>query len=208
MIQEVVQNILVYVIVMAVLKGLVSHPGFLEIFRFVSGLILVLLFAIPILSVLSEGNRWYERLEENIFHVDRQQLQQELQVADGSFEDILVEECEEEMERQLAEIASEERQEVERVHVKIEYSGGEAEVKSVEMIIGDGAKQASAQAVDEVTPVEQIVIGGGAEREDRKKVRRSDSQTRAIQKKICQRYGLPKEVVAVWKKSGKDSLTH
>ena len=108
MVQEMIQNILVYVMMTAVLKGLVSNDGFLEIFRFVSGLILILLFVGPVISLFSAEDNWYRRLEENIFEVDYSQVEQEMTVAQGRFEEILHEECREQIEQQIKELIQKE----------------------------------------------------------------------------------------------------
>ncbi len=206
MIQETVQNILVYVVMMAVLRGLVSKEGFQEIFRFVGGLILILLFASPMVSLFSVGNQWYEKLQDNIFQMDRQQMKQELQMADGSFENILVRECEEEMREQIVKLAEDAGQKAESVEVEIKYKEGMPSVAGVKMVLGDRDEQlavtGSSDAVETVLPVEEIVIGGTTG----EKSRRTDAQTRAVRRKICKKYELSKEVVKVWKIGGKDSV--
>lgn len=210
MIQEMIQNILVYVVIAAVLKGLVSHEGFQEIFRFVSGLILILLFASPLVSLFSSGSRWYEQLEENMFQMDKKQMMQELQMADGSFEDILVSECETEIRKQLVKLAEDAGQTPESVEVQIEYQGELPEVTGVEMVLGDGERENPAQEGEEARQasaggvVQEIVIGGKIESGEGR--RRTDGQTRAVKKKICREFDLSKEVVEVWKISGKGSV--
>ena len=54
---QMIQNILVYVIMINVLQGLVTSQGFREIFRFVGGMILIVLCVSPILSRISDTDQ-------------------------------------------------------------------------------------------------------------------------------------------------------
>lgn len=215
MVREIVQNILVYVVMTTVLKGLISNKGFLEIFRFVSGMILLLLFLSPIVSALSIDTGWYEKLEENILQVDRKQIEQELAVADGSFEDVLLRECEIQVRQQLREMAEDAGQKPEQIQVSMKKSeDGEVFVERIQLKVNEETQQVMAQMEDteeesqrNVEPIENIQIdsetGRQREQEDKESVS-EDEDTRMLKKKICKKFALSKGAVDVWKTNGRN----
>lgn len=214
MIREIVQNILVYVVMTTILKGLVSNKGFLEIFRFVSGMILLLLFLSPVVSALSIDTGWYEKLEENILQVDRKQIEQELAVAEGSFEEVLLRECESQVRQQLRDLAEDAGQKPQQIQVSMKKSEeGEVFVERIQLKVKEETQQAMAKMEKEedesqsyVESVENIKIDSGTgsqrEQEDRGSVR-EDEDTRMLKKKICKKFSLSKGAVDVWKTNGK-----
>lgn len=210
MLQQIVQNILVYVVMVTVLKGLVGNEGFLEIFRFVSGMILILLCVSPILGVVSGDQAWVRRLQKNIFQEDLAQLEQEAQLAEGSFEEILLRECEAQLEQQLQELAQTQGEQVGEVEVDMEKNEeGDLAVAAVSMsVLGENGQTQE----DAVVPVEKIVVTAGAEasaspesgREEGKVMETQDAKTRKLKKKICEQYELSGEVVIVWRENGEN----
>ena len=87
---QMIQNILVYVIMINVLQGLVTSQGFREIFRFVGGMILIVLCVSPILSRISDTDQIGKYLEEKLFQGEMDQLEQETKLAEGDFEKIML----------------------------------------------------------------------------------------------------------------------
>jgi hypothetical protein len=175
-IRQMLQNILIYVMMMAVLKSLVTREGFLEIFRFVSGVILILVCAGSVLSVAVGDNTWYETLEEKIFQKDMTQIQEEMDVSQGYLEQILIQEWEKELKEQIQKIVQAYDEEIEDVSVETEKNeDGELQVKSLSVWI------------------------------DRQqgKEKKQDKITRTIKKKICSKYDLSNKAVSVWRKNGK-----
>lgn len=210
MLGEWIQNILVYVVITTVLRGLISNKGFLEIFRFVSGLILILLFASPALSLLSLDGGWYERLEENIFQIDKEQMEEELRVAEGSFAKILQRECEEQMEGQLREMTEETGQSLEEVKVSLEKEeDGSWSVSQVSMILSEPVQEVMAPSGEtsrQVADIQQIRIDQIPEEKNREEKRQvwEDGETRSLKKRICQKFNLSQEEVDVWKINGEN----
>lgn len=218
MVQEIVQNVLVYVVMTTILRGLVSDKGFLEIFRFVSGLILILLFISPVLSVLSWDAGWFRKLEKNIFQVDKRQLEQEMRVADGSFEKILRKECEQKLKKQIRKIVRENGQYSGEVDVSlVEGKNGTWSIGHIRMTVGQGAQEAMSHSGQEagqdskgardgekIPKVGKIVVGSGnhGKMQEEQDGLCEDTQTRLLKKKICKKYRLSQEVVDVWKING------
>lgn len=199
MIREIVQNLLVYVVMITILKGLVSEKGFLEIFRFVSGMILILLFVSPVLSVLSLDAGWYEKLEKNIFQIDQSQMEQEMRVADGSFEKILQKECESQLEQQIQDLAKEEGQKVRQVEVSMNKEEGNWEIDGVCMeLTAEENSQKTAESEKQISPVDKIVVDSNYEKQ-KKTEGQEDEDTLRLKKKICKKYQLSGKKVNVWK---------
>lgn len=191
MVQEMIQNILVYVMMTTILKGLVSNKGFLEIFRFVSGLILILLFAGPVFSVFSKADNWYHRLEENILDVDYNQMEQEMAVAQGRFEEILQEELHKQLKQQIKDLIKEEGLLAERIEVDTIQKEGETRIKEIQVEVTKKSKK------EEL--VEEVEIDLENEQMESRKV---DKETKLLQEKICEKFELKEGAVKVWKKNG------
>lgn len=217
MVQEMVQNVLVYVVMTTILRGLVSDKGFLEIFRFVSGLILILLFISPILSVLSLDAGWFQKLEKNIFQVDKRQLEQEMRVADGSFKKVLRRECEQKLKKQMRKMARENGQLSQEVEVSLEEGeNGTWSIGRIHMTVGQGSQEAMSHSDGnarqdgdaaqgrKISEIKKIVVGPGRGEtiQEQKGAFCEDRDTRLLKKKICQKYQLSQEVVDVWKING------
>ena len=64
--KEFVQNILIYTIIITVLRGLITGPKYRQYFQFFSGVILILLFLGPVLSLFRSDRDWYRVLEEKL----------------------------------------------------------------------------------------------------------------------------------------------
>lgn len=213
MLQQVIQNILVYVVMVTVLKGLIGNKKFLEIFRFAGGMILIMLCLSPILSVFSSDDSWYQGLEENIMAGDREQIEQEVNLAEGRFEEILMQECEKEIEVQFRQLVRDEGEEPGSVNVEMKRDEENGfVVKRVSVSIIKEAKAAVSQE-ETVVPIEQIVIDTGIDENGAEKdggrqgnlddvKERQDAKTRQIKKKICDEYELSGKAVIVWRENG------
>ncbi len=193
MIQEVIKNILVYVMITAVLKGLVSNKGFLEIFRFVSGLILILLFTGPLISWFSSGDNWYLRLEENMFQTDYSQVEQQMTVAQGRFEEILQEECQGKVKQQIKRIIRTEGLQHEEIKTEIIRNKEQLIISKIKVIVRE--KESKKEVVDKI----RIEVG-----KEEKVSLKSDKQTKLLRESICEKFQLEREKVKVWKVSGEN----
>ncbi len=194
MIKKMVQNILVYVMMTTVLKGLVSNKGFLEIFRFVSGLILILLFVSPVVSLFSSEENWYRRLEENIFEIDYSQMEQEMTVAQGRFEEILSEECQIRIKKQVREIVKEEGLSPENIQVITRKEEGKVLIEEILVEIKEKKWGSSDSIVEDI----EITL----EKNQKAESRKTDKETKLLKKYICENFELSEEAVKVWKISG------
>ncbi len=115
-----------------------------------------------------EDSDGYGRLEKNILRGDREQMEEQLQISDGYFEETLMRECEKQMEEQIRSLAQQEGLTAGRVEVRLECDGrGEVRAASVETELREGEEREAEQTSAEggtVIPVEDIVIDGGITR--------------------------------------------
>ena len=199
MLQQMIRNILVYVIMINILQGLVSSESFRGIFRFVGGMILIVLCISPVLSNISDTDMIGKYLQEQLFQGELDQLKQETALAQGNMENVMLDECRKELERQLTQIAGQQGEENVQASVSLKKdSDGMLKLKKVTMILPEKAVQTTAKGDEKSIHVEDIVIDGGSQSGE------TDSGTRKLKQTICEKYELPGKKVIVWRKSGKN----
>ena len=199
MLQQMIRNILVYVIMINILQGLVSSESFRGIFRFVGGMILIVLCISPVLSNISDTDMIGKYLQEQLFQGELDQLKQETALAQGNMENVMLDECRKELERQLTQIAGQQGEENVQASVSLKKdSDGMLKLKKVTMILPENAVQTTAKGDEKSIQVEDIVIDGGSQSGE------TDSGTRKLKQTICEKYELPGKKVIVWRKSGKN----
>lgn len=205
MVDQMIQNILVYVVMINVLEGLVSSESFREIFRFVGGIILIVLCVSPVLSQISHTDKVGQFLQERLFQGDMDQLNIETKLAEGSFEKIMLKQCKEELEKQVGIMAEKEGEEARQVEVKLKKDQeGNLQLKKVTMVLEEDSVPAAVSGDNSTIRVQDIRIApetdpGGTEENVRK-----DADTAKLQVQICKKYELSKKKVIVWRKCGKN----
>lgn len=199
MLQQMIRNILVYVIMINILQGLVSSESFRGIFRFVGGMILIVLCISPVLSNISDADMIGKYLQEQLFQGELDQLKQETALAQGNMENVMLDECRKELERQLTQIAGQQGEENVQASVSLKKdSDGMLKLKKVTMILPENAVQTTVKGDEKSIHVEDIVIDGGSQSGE------TDSGTRKLKQTICEKYELPGKKVIVWRKSGEN----
>ena len=209
MVQEIVHNILVYVILTTILRELISEPSFQGIFRFVCGLILILLCVEPVLSGLSFEQDWYKKLEENILEVDSRVADREIHAADGTFQELLQTECEKRMEMEMLETLQKEDEGVEKVSVKIrEQEDDSYGVEKVTVWIRgkeatkkeNAGKDSSEKDNAGAIKVQEIIIAEKTEEKSQEDQSGVDKSTvRRLRKRLIDTYELSSEVIHICK---------
>ena len=84
-----IKSVLIFTLLVTVMKGLINSESFRMYFKFFSGLVLILLMITPLVNFLSGDNGWYSLLEQEIFNFNLEGINDELEVADGKFEEII-----------------------------------------------------------------------------------------------------------------------
>lgn len=202
MIRQMIQNILVYVFMINILQGLVAREGFREIFRFVGGMILIVLCISPVLSGISDSDTIGKFLEERIFREEMTRLKQETRLADGKLESVMLKKCQEELEKEMSRMAEEEGEK--SLKVKVKFSGGhkgEPGLEKIQIVLRQETLQTSVYKDPGKISVDRIVVGNKALQGGQKV---TDAGTAKLRKKICKKYELPEKKVIVWRKNGEN----
>ena len=200
-----IQNILVYVVMINVLEGLVSSESFREIFRFVGGIILIVLCVSPVLSQISDTDMVGQFLQERLFQGDMDQLNIETKLAEGSFEKIMLKQCKEELEKQVGIMAEKEGEEARQVEVKLKKDQeGNLQLKKVTMVLEEDSVPAAVSGDNSTIRVQDIRITPGTDPGGTEENVRKDADTAKLQVQICKKYELSKKKVIVWRKCGKN----
>lgn len=205
MVGQMIQNILVYVVMINVLEGLVSSESFREIFRFVGGIILIVLCVSPVLSQISDTDKVGQFLQERLFQGDMDQLNIETKLAEGSFEKIMLKQCKEELEKQVGIMAEKEGEEARQVEVKLKKDQeGNLQLKKVTMVLEEDSVPAAVSGDNSTIRVQDIRIAPGTDSGGTEENVRKDADTAKLQVQICKKYELSKKKVIVWRKCGKN----
>lgn len=205
MVGQMIQNILVYVVMINVLEGLVSSESFREIFRFVGGIILIVLCVSPVLSQISDTDKVGQFLQERLFQEDMDQLNIETKLAEGSFEKIMLKQCKEELKKQVGIMAEKEGEEARQVEVKLKKDQeGNLQLKKVTMVLEKDSVPAAVSGDNSTIRVQDIRIAPGTDPGGTEENVRKDADTAKLQVQICKKYELSKKKVIVWRKCGKN----
>lgn len=103
--EEWVQRIAIYIILVTVLRSLISKPQYQQYFRFVSGLILILILITPVLGMFSNDSQLYGILNQHIYQQDLDDIASSLQLAEGQRKELIREEYRKAVSSQISEIA-------------------------------------------------------------------------------------------------------
>lgn len=99
-----VQQIVIFVVIVTVLRSLITRPHYQQYFQFLSGLILILLTVTPLLQLWTKGEGWTTRLEQSLLAVDREDLQQQLQITEGKEKEMVAERYKQQIADQIVQL--------------------------------------------------------------------------------------------------------
>lgn len=103
--EEWIQRIAIYIVLVTVLRSLIGKPQYQQYFRFVSGLILILLLITPVLGLFSDDSKLYGILDQYVYQQDLDDIASSLQLAEGQVQDLIREEYRKAVTGQIREIA-------------------------------------------------------------------------------------------------------
>lgn len=136
-----IKSVLIFTLLVTVMKGLINSDSFRMYFKFFSGLVLILLMITPLVNFLSGDNGWYSLLEQEIFNFNLKGASDELEAADGKFEEIIREECKKDIEGQVIKLAENRGVSVKDIDIGLEEQDGSIQVKSVDIGIDREGRQ-------------------------------------------------------------------
>ncbi len=130
-----IKSVLIFTLAVTLMKSLVNNQSFRIYFKFFSGLVLILLMVSPLINFLSGDGSWYSRLEEEIFNFNLEGINDELKVADGMFEEIIKEECKENIKGQIKNLAQKRNVNIKDIDIGIDEKSSSIQVVSVDISI-------------------------------------------------------------------------
>lgn len=190
--KQLVQNILVYVVIVSVLKGLITNQKYGQYFQFFSGIIMILLLLSPVLSLLKYESRWYDILEEKVLQMDLDGIKEEMKIADEKFAGMVEEEYEQALSKQVSVMAEEHDVGLKEASVEVTWSGEEWEIQEVSVVTEE--KQRTGQTGNRVS-IEAIEIG----KKNHIKQENTSKNAQALRKEICSSFVVGKDKVHIWK---------
>lgn len=190
----IIKNVLVYVVMVTVLHALISHPGYQELFRFVCGMLFILLFVSPLLDLLSDNTTWKSLLQKNLFQMDRKEWGQEWEVTEGGFTEMLKKQYTTVVEKQVAQVVQQEGEKAGKILVQVAGEGaGEIRIHSVTVVLAAQKEE----VVGGKIVIDPVQI---QPKEDKTVKKTTTERTRRLRSVIAQQLQIQKEVVKVWQK--------
>ncbi len=165
-----VKSILVFVLIVTVMKGIINNESFKMYFKFFSGLVLVLLMVSPLVSFLTGGDEWYELITQEIFNFELDSVSDELNIADGKFEEIIREGCKEDIEEQIVKMANERDIAVKNIETTLDTDSSSIQLAAVDIEIG------LSENVEDETDIETINIMLGDNEDNGNSSHKTDKQ--------------------------------
>lgn len=190
--KQLVQNVLVYVVIVTVLRELISNPRYSQYFQFFSGIIMILLMLSPILSVFNFENEWYSLLEEKVLQMDLEHIKEEMNIADGKFEEMVKEEYKETIKKQVVVMAEEKGVQAEEVSVEILQGETEWQIAEIAVMAGTIPKDGGEK---EKLSVEAVQI----EQKGKGNINNISKDELALKKQICSYFAIGEDKVHIWK---------
>lgn len=138
-----VQQIVIFVVIVTVLRSLITRPYYQQYFRFLSGLILILLTITPLLQLWTRDEDFTTRLEQSLFAIDREDLRQQLQIAEGKEKEMVENRYKQEIADQIVQIGDNQGITVEGVKVECDENMALSKLEiHIDTVMGeDGSKR-------------------------------------------------------------------
>lgn len=122
--QEWIHQIVTYVILITVLRGLINKPNYEQYFRFFSGIILILLVISPVLHYIKQDTQWYDMLQEKVLQIDMDSIREELAVTEGKRQEVIMEQYKGRLETQIITLGNSQGIRIAGVGLQVDEEGG------------------------------------------------------------------------------------
>lgn len=193
--KELIQNILVYVVIVSVLRGLITNPKYSQYFQFFSGIIMILIMLSPLLSFFNAETAWYDLLEGNILKMDLAEIEGEIKIADENFQDVVKQEYADTVKNQVTRMADENGIELENVDVVLEEDEGGLTIAE---ITGKTTNIEEKKSEDLIS-IETIQIGKEVQSQEVHRQENNSKGVRTLRRQICNQFVLGEDKVHLWK---------
>ena len=130
-----IKSVLIFTLLVTVMKGLINSESFRMYFKFFSGLVLILLMITPLVNFLSGDNGWYSLLEQEIFNFNLEGINDELEVADGKFEEIIREQCKKDIKEQVIKLSDNMGINIKNIDISLGEQDNSIQISSIDINI-------------------------------------------------------------------------
>lgn len=195
-----IKSILIFMLIVTVMKGIINNDSFRMYFKFFSGLVLILFMASPLINFLSGGDNWYALLEKSIFNFELEGVNDELNIADGKFEEIVRESCKEDIGKQIRKMAKERNINIKNLEVILDSNSDSIKLASVDIGLDNSKSESTKEdSIEEINIKTVDVMSDGAERTGKSKKKQATGQDVNNLKEDISSYFLIKEAaVKIW----------
>lgn len=118
-----IQRIVIYVILITVLHSLAGKAQYQQFFRFVSGLVLILLLLSPLLHFFGGNVDIYQSISRYFYQQDMEEIGKLMQSAQGRMREMIEKEYADALQSQVGQLASEMGLKVQKLSVKMQDDG-------------------------------------------------------------------------------------
>lgn len=203
--EDFIKNVLVFTLIVTVMKGLVNSDSFRMYFKFFSGLVLILLMLSPLVNFLSGGNGWYSLLEQEIFNFNLEGINDELEVADGKFEEIIREQCKKDIKEQVIKLADNRGINIKNIDISLGEQDNSIQISSIDININKENKTNynDINTIQNIEDIEIADITGNMEAVDAMsdeagKKKASGKNVRKLKEDISTYFIIKEAAVNIW----------
>lgn len=190
---EFIKSILVFALITTVIKEIINNESFKMYFKFFSGLVLILLIASPLINFLSGGDGWYKLLEKAVFNFELESINDELNMADGRIEEIIREECRENIGKQIIKMAQERNLSIRDINIKLDDSNSSIQLKAVDIGLENEESDNSVEEVD----IKAIDVMSASADENRQK-QAAGKDVKKLKKDISSYFLIKEAAINIW----------
>jgi len=200
-----IKSVLIFTLLVTVMKGLINSESFRMYFKFFSGLVLILLMITPLVNFLSGDNGWYSLLEHEIFNFNLEGINDELEVADGKFEEIIREQCKKDIKEQVIKLADNRGINIKNIDISLGEQDNSIQISSIDININKENKTNynDINTIQNIEDIEIADITGNMEAVDAMsdeagKKKASGKNVRKLKEDISTYFIIKEAAVNIW----------
>ena len=200
-----IKSVLIFTLLITVMKGLINSESFRMYFKFFSGLVLILLMITPLVNFLSGDNGWYSLLEQEIFNFNLEGINDELEVADGKFEEIIREQCKKDIKEQVIKLADNRGINIKNIDISLGEQDNSIQISSIDININKENKTNynDINTIQNIEDIEIADITGNMEAVDAMsdeagKKKASGKNVRKLKEDISTYFIIKEAAVNIW----------
>lgn len=202
---DLIKSVLIFTLLVTVMKGLINSESFRMYFKFFSGLVLILLMITPLVNFLSGDNGWYSLLEQEIFNFNLEGINDELEVADGKFEEIIREQCKKDIKEQVIKLADNRGINIKNIDISLGEQDNSIQISSIDININKENKTNynDINTIQNIEDIEIADITGNMEAVDAMsdeagKKKASGKNVRKLKEDISTYFIIKEAAVNIW----------